>query len=116
LHGNNDLSAIDSVACPNIRQASNIAPMMICGGIQISHNQPQNKQITDVQDFVYKPVRSVEFQQNAYHPFSDIYNCYVQCIFHLGRKKLKDIKTLIQQPYLERPFYGILTAGIAKEY
>ena len=115
LHGNSDLVAIGSSACSNIRQASKIALLAVCGGIQISHNQPQNKQITDVQDFVYKPVRSVECRQNADHPFSAIYNSYVQCIFHLVRKRLKDDQNLIQQPYLERPFYGILAAGIVKE-
>ena len=36
--------------------------------------------------------------------------------FSLVRKRLKDDQNLIQQPYLERPFYGILAAGIVKEY
>jgi len=36
--------------------------------------------------------------------------------FSLVRKRLKDDQNLIQQPYLERPFYRILVAGIAKEY
>ncbi len=93
LHGNNDLSANGSGACSNIRQASKIALLAVCGGIQISHNQPQNKQITDVQDFVYKPVRSVECRQNADHQFSAIYNSYVQCIFLLSGRGLKTIKT-----------------------
>ena len=54
--------------------------------------------------------------KSAYHQFSGIYNCYVQCIFHLVRKRLKDDQNLIQQPYLERPFYRILAADIVKEY
>ena len=53
---------------------------------------------------------------NADHPFSGIYNFYVQCIIHLVRKRIKDIKTLIQQPYLELQFYRILVADIVKEY
>ena len=64
---------------------------------------------------MYKAVRSVECQQNADHPFSAIYNFYVQCIFHLVRKRLKDDQNLIQQPYLERPFYRVLAAVIVKE-
>ena len=92
LHGNSDLSANDSAACSDIRQVSKIAPLPVCGGHQISSNQPQNKQITDIQDIVYRAVQSVECQQNADHQFSAIYNCCVQCIIHLVRKKLKTFK------------------------
>ena len=115
LHGNSDLSAIGSGACSNIRQASKVAPLPVSRCLQISSNQPQNKQITDVQDFVSRAVRSVEYQQNADHPFSAIYNCYVQCIFHLVRKRLEDDQNLIQLHSLERPFYRVLAAVIVKE-
>ena len=54
--------------------------------------------------------------KSADHPFSGIYNCCVQCIFHLVRKRLKDDQNLIQLHSLERPFYRILATGIVKEY
>ena len=88
---------------------------MVSRCLQISRNQPQNKQITDIQDIGYRAVQSVECQQNADHQFSAIYNSYVQCIIHLVRKRLKDDPNLIQLHSIERPFYRILAAGIVKE-
>ena len=55
-------------------------------------------------------------QQNADHQFSGIYNCCVQCIFHLVRKRLEDDQNLIQLHSIERQFYRILAACIVKGY
>ena len=54
--------------------------------------------------------------RNAFHQFSGIYNCYVQCIFHLVRKRLEDDQNLIQLHSIERQFYRILAACIVKGY
>lgn len=115
LHGNSNLSAMGSGACPTSGGPVKSHHCRFAAAIKypvISHKTNKLLMYNLLCIGLSNPLNA---SKNAYHQFSDIYNCYVQCIFHLVRKRLKDDPNLIQLHSIERPFYRILAAGIVKE-